>query len=48
MITELDGVVFLLLVVIVALVWLGNEARKLNDSVEEITESRLGRAVVSI
>lgn len=46
--TELDGVVFLLLIVIVALVWLGHEARKLNDSVEEITMSRLGRAVTAL
>lgn len=46
--TELDGVVVLLLIVIAALIWLGSEARKLNDSVESLTESRLGHAITSV
>lgn len=46
--TELDGILALLLVVIVALVWLGSEAKKLRDAVESITESSIGRAVTSL
>lgn len=42
---ELDGVLALLLVVVVALVWLGYEARKLRDAIEPIAESRIARAV---